>query len=128
MKKTSRSGRSSQALLTIHRDTAGTIRGSSSGTLPPDVIWIDLVDPTADEKAFVERRSGLRVPSIEALSEIESSSRLIADDGVIYLSMPLVAHGDTSDPTLVPIGFVLSQNLLVTVRFAEHSVFDAVAD
>jgi magnesium transporter len=115
-------------LLTIHRDTAGTIRGSSSETLPPDAIWIDLVDPTADEKAFVESRTGLRVPSIEALSEIESSSRLIADDGVIYLSMPLVAHGNTSDPTLVPIGFVLSQNLLVTVRFAEHSVFDAVAD
>jgi len=62
------------------------------------------------------------------LSEIESSSRLIADDGVVYLSMPLVAHGDTSDPMLVPAGFVLSQKLLVTIRFAELSVFDAAAD
>ena len=82
------------------------------GKLPDEVIWIDLLNPTEDEKAFVESRSGLRVPTFEALSEIESSSRLIVDHGVIYLSTPIVAQGDTADYHSSPAGFILAPNLL----------------
>ena len=42
--------------------------------LPTDVVWIDLLNPEASETAFVERTTGLVVPSLEELSEIESSS------------------------------------------------------
>jgi magnesium transporter len=114
-------------LLTIYRDPGGSVRKSSATKLPKDAFWIDLLDPTEEERAFVESRSGLRVPSVEALSEIEASSRLIVDHGVIYLSTTLVAQGDTSDPFLTPAGFILSPSLLVTVRFAELSTFQAVA-
>ena len=31
--------------------------------LPPGVIWIDLLDRTKDEVAFVERRTKIRIPS-----------------------------------------------------------------
>ncbi len=84
-------------MLTIYRDSSGSLRKSQGRTLPKEVIWIDLLNPTDDEKAFVEARAAVRVPSIEALSEIESSSRLIAEHDVIYLSMPLVAQGDTPE-------------------------------
>lgn len=114
-------------MLTIYRDPGGSVRKSSAKKLPKDVFWIDLLDPTEDERAFVESRSGLRVPSVEALSEIETSSRLIVDHGVIYLSATLVAQGDTPDPFLTPAGFILSPDLLVTVRFAELSTFQSVA-
>ncbi len=83
-------------MLRIYRDTKGSLRSSLSTELPQEVIWIDLVNPTDDEKTFVESRAGIRVPSIEALSEIESSSRLIVDHETIYLSTPLVARGDTA--------------------------------
>jgi magnesium transporter len=114
--------------LTVYRDNDGSIRGSASTALPKGVIWIDLLNPTDDEKAFVESRAGIRVPSIEALSEIESSSRLILDHDTIYLSTPLVARGDTADPILTPVGFVLSATLLVTVRFETLAVFETVAE
>jgi magnesium transporter len=114
-------------LLTIYRDADDSLQSSDVAKLPAEVIWIDLLNPTADEKAFVESRVGVRVPPIEALSEIESSSRLIVERGVIYLSTPIVAQGDTHDPVLSPIGFILSETLLVTVRFAELPTFDAVA-
>ena len=45
----------------------------------------------------------------EALSEIETSSRLVIDHGVIYLSTPVVAQGDTPDAYLTPLGFVLTE-------------------
>jgi magnesium transporter len=115
-------------LLTIYRDTGGSARGSTAGKLPDEVIWIDLLNPTDEEKEFVENRAGLRVPSFEALSEIESSSRLILDHGVVYLSTPLVAPGDAGDYHLSPAGFVLSQTVLITVRFADLPTFKAVAE
>ena len=114
-------------MLTIYRDS-GEARRSHAGGLPEKVIWLDLLNPTDEEKAFIESRAGVRVPSSEALSEIESSSRLIVDHGVIYLSTPLVAQGDTDDYHASPIGLVLTQRVLVTVRFAENSTFKAVAD
>jgi magnesium transporter len=115
-------------LLTAYRDAGGTFKSSHSLKLPDAIIWIDLLNPTDEEKKFVESRTGLRVPSMEALSEIESTSRLIVDHGVIYLSTPLVARGDTTDYYLSPAGFVLSPSILITVRFADLPIFHAVAD
>jgi magnesium transporter len=114
-------------LLTIYRDN-GEARSSRAPSLPEEVIWLDLLNPTEEEKAFVESRAGLRVPTFEALSEIESSSRLIIDHGVIYLSTPLVAPGEAGDYQLTPAGFILSRSVLVTVRFAELPSFKAVAE
>ena len=115
-------------MLKIYRDSSGSLQSSHLGKLPDEVIWLDLLNPTDDEKAFAESRAGVRIPSIEALSEIESSSRLIVEGEVIYLSAPVVAQGDTVDPFLTPAGFILSSTLLVTVRFAELSFFDSVAE
>lgn len=114
-------------MLTLYRDLDGAVRKSNATKLPKGVFWIDLLDPTDEERAFVESRAGLRIPSVEALSEIETSSRLIADKGVVTLSTTLVAQGDTPDPFLTPAGFILSPDLLVTVRFAELSTFQSVA-
>jgi magnesium transporter len=114
-------------LLTIYRDS-GKAHGSHAGALPEDVIWLDLLNATEEEKTSVESRTGLRVPSFEALSEIESSSRLIVDHGVIYLSMPVVAQGDTDDYYASPAGFVLSTRVLITIRFAEGPIFKTVAE
>ena len=114
-------------MLTIYRDS-GEAQGSHATGLPEQVIWLDLLNPTEEEKKSVENRTGLRVPSFAALSEIESSSWLIVDHGVIYLSMPLVAQGDTDDYHASPVGFVLSQRVLVTIRFAESPLVNVVAE
>lgn len=95
-------------------------------SLPDDIIWIDLSEPGADEIAFVERTTGLSVPSIEELSEIESSSRLRAANGALYLSAPLVRRAEADQPMSMPVGFVLTRDRLITVRFADHSFFDTV--
>jgi hypothetical protein len=42
-------------MLSIYRDPHGSIRSDDSRTLPPEVIWIDLLNPTDEEKAFVEK-------------------------------------------------------------------------
>ncbi|PSC02784.1 magnesium transporter [Alsobacter soli] len=116
-------------MLTIYRDEAGTVRASEEPGLPGEVIWLDLLNPTEEERAFVERRAKVRVPSREALSEIEATSRLILDGDVLYLSTPVVGKGgDGLGPALTPAGFVLSPRLLVTIRYAELDAFNAVVE
>lgn len=91
-------------------------------------VWIDLLQPTAEEQERIAREYGLHVPSREALREIESSSRLRAEGQVLTLSMPLTVAEERPDPLPAPFGFILSPALLVTVRFTEmHGFADARA-
>jgi magnesium transporter len=96
--------------------------------LAPDVVWIDLLNPEASETAFVEKTTGLTVPSLDELSEIESSSRLRARDGALYLSLPLIYAAEPDEPLSTPVGFVLTRDRLITVRFAELPSFASFAD
>jgi magnesium transporter len=97
-------------------------------TLPEGVVWIDLHDCDPPEIAYVERTTGLHVPSLEELSEIESSSRLYADGDALYLSTPVVYRAAAGDPVSTPVGFVLSPERLITVRFKPIPVFAAMKD
>ncbi len=100
----------------------------SSDSLPADVLWLDLMRPEADERAFVERIAGVRVPSIEDLSEIESSSRLRRQRDVLYLSAPLVTRSNAGESSAVPVGFILTKRHLITVRFEDVDAVRAFAE
>jgi magnesium transporter len=89
--------------------------------------WLDLVDPTPDERSTVESDYGLKLPSREDLSEVESSSRIADEDGVLFMSVPIASHGHAGDETPSPIGFVLSKDVLVTIRYAPSRSFEAAA-
>src|SRR5215468_11685347 len=54
--------------------------------------WLDLLDPTPEERASVESKYGLELPSREELSEVESSSRISEENGVLFLSIPIISH------------------------------------
>ena len=96
--------------------------------LPPDIVWIDLLKPSAEEVAFVERATGVELPGFEALSEIESSSRLRAIHGALYLSAPLVYRADSDDPQATPVGFILTEDHFITVRFETPTAFTIAAE
>ena len=89
-------------------------------------VWIDLRDATPEEVAQVTQATGLHVPTYAEVSEIEASSRLIERDGVLWLSMPMIAMD--GDPRVVSAGFVVSRERLLTVRFAPSQVFETYAD
>lgn len=94
----------------------------------PMVSWIDLLQPTNEERASVEGGYGLNLPSREELSQVELSSRLSERNGALYLSMPAVSHMSGLDQAQSPLGFVLSEKLLVTIRYAQLHAFETVAE
>jgi magnesium transporter len=72
----------------------------------------------------VEAAIGATLPTLGALSEIESSSRLRSRGGILYMSTPSAAGRPEGAQTTPPIGFVLSTDRLVTVRFMPLPSFD----
>jgi magnesium transporter len=111
-------------MLTLHSRDAGKrdrVADLVAVAIAPDIVWIDMVKPDTDEISFVERATGLTVPSLADLSEIESSSRLRTQNGALYLSAPLVFRSDSDDIQTTPVGFVLAPDRLVTVRFETSS-------
>lgn len=88
-------------------------------------FWIDLLNPTAEEIARMAGEFSVQVPTRDALQEIESSSRLRSAGQVLYVSMPLTVE-DSGGLAPVPLGFILSPQLLVTVRYSDIPAFDQV--
>ena len=99
----------------------------TGGTSLAKAVWVDLLDPSEEERSAFERAFGLRVPTQAELAEIETTSRLRAIKDALYLTAPLIfaAEGEPWIPQ--PTGFVLSEKVLLTVRFAKSGAFDAVA-
>jgi magnesium transporter len=87
--------------------------------------WIDLVDASDEERAAVEKATGLRVPTKDAISEIETTSRAFTENHAIYLSTPLPVATKSAAP-LTAAGFVLTERVLLTVRFGKNGIFDSV--
>ncbi len=110
--------------LAIHE----TVDDLAAATLSPEVIWIDMQAPTPEEVAFVERVTKLHVPTRAEISEIETSSRLNIENGVLYMSTPISFRADGMRPAVTPVGFVLAEHLLVTVRFEALPAFSVFKD
>ncbi|GBD57375.1 magnesium transporter CorA family protein [Gluconobacter wancherniae] len=89
------------------------------------IVWIDLINPSTEEIDRAEKALGIHVPRREELEEIESSSRHYERSNVLYLSSPLVRRVDESAFSY-PVGFVLTAQKLVTVRYSDYYAFDVV--
>ncbi|MDP3802817.1 magnesium transporter CorA family protein [Brevundimonas sp.] len=91
--------------------------------LPADAIWIDLIDPTRDEDAAVERALGLSVPTRDEMAELEASSRVYRENGATYATADIIVHSDEPIPGVEPVTFVLTDGPLVTIRYADPRPF-----
>jgi magnesium transporter len=96
----------------------GTILDSNVQKIPDGATWIDLEEPTEKEEALVERCITVDVPTQDELAEIEPSSRLYERNNAQYMTISVLVGLQEGEPSTTPIGFVLSGNRLVTIRYA----------
>lgn len=90
-------------------------------------LWIDLLNPSIEEERVVEQALGGEIPTREEMQEIESSSRLYEENGVLFMTATVLVNADTSMPESTPATFILMPNRLVTVRYADPSPFRHMA-
>lgn len=95
--------------------------------VPDSAVWVDLRDPTPAEVATVEHAFDIDVPTPDEMKEIEVSSRLRMEDGVITMTAMVMAQSETERPVCAAITFILSRNRLVTLRYADPLPFRVFA-
>ncbi|KJV33756.1 CorA family divalent cation transporter [Luteibacter yeojuensis] len=90
---------------------------------PKSPIWIDLLEPTEQERECAAGITGLRVPERSDIVNLALSSRIRTDDDAMYLSIPYFADTNNGHAAQ-PVGIVVTNHVLMTLRFAESPAFD----
>jgi magnesium transporter len=117
-------------MLKAYSHQNGTLSSVAIGpgqALPADAIWIDALDPTAEDEKKIEDMLGLDVPNREEMREIEISSRLYQESGALIMTATLIVGSETPNPASDPVTFVLAGHRLVTLRYADTLPFHAYA-
>ena len=103
-----------------------TIRGGFD--LSEDLVWVDLISPTAEEQADVTEAYGQNLPTLKSLEDISASARYYRDDdGILHISTYFLsknrAHladdADQGGQILAQahtVAFILQKNRLITLR------------
>jgi magnesium transporter len=114
-------------MLTVHTcRSPGALDAAVSGDHPRHgCVWLDVLRPTAEDAETVLRTTGLTLPTLAELSEVESSSRLRSEGEAIYLSLPVCYRTPAGDARTTPLGLIITAERLVTIRFEELKAFDA---
>ena len=80
-----------------------------------NVLWIDLLDPTGDEKRAVESYLGTEIQSRAEAEEIESSSRFSEEGKIVFANTNFLSPAD-DEMLMDPVSFILSGKILTTLR------------
>ena len=91
--------------------------------VPAGTIWLDLLNPTPEEEKLVERALGQNVPTREEMVEIEPSSRLYERQGASIMTASVLYGVSGEEPNTDPVTFILTDGLLVTVRYVDPQPF-----
>jgi magnesium transporter len=113
-------------MITLYAGTPRGLRRSSNTLatgLASDIIWIDLLNPTAEEERGIEELLGLDVPTREEMQEIEISSRLYIEGNAQYMTASLICRAETDNPQTTPVTFILAGGRLLTVRYEDPRPF-----
>jgi magnesium transporter len=91
--------------------------------VPGDALWIDLLNPTAEEIAPLEAEFRIALPTRDEMQEIEASSRLYYEDGASFMTATIVSRAETEAPESHAVTFILVGSRLLTLRFSEPLPF-----
>ena len=90
-----------------------------------DVLWIDLLSPSGEEKHTVDDFLGEEIQSRAQAEEIESSSRYSETDNAIFANTNFLSPaGD--EMTMEAVSFILSDGVLTTLRENPLRSFDTL--
>lgn len=112
-------------MLTCYVNEHGTLRPTPAEQAlnTANLLWIDLNSPSEEERCLVERHTGLDVPTLADMQEIEASSRLYEEDGALFMTATLVAQVEAGDPVSAPVTFIVAPSVFVTLRHTEPKSF-----
>lgn len=106
-----------------HHGHQETMTWSDGSSLPDHAEWVDLVDPTPAERAAVEKLISAPLPDRKQINGLGLSSRNHDNQRVLSLHGHLYADHDHGKAE--PVGILVLQERLVTLRYQSSRSFDA---
>ena len=90
-----------------------------------NVLWIDLLEPSGEEKRATEAFLGTEIQSRAQAEEIESSSRFYEEGNAIFANTNFLSPaGD--EMAMDPVSFILQEGTLTTLREIPLRSFDTL--
>ena len=80
-----------------------------------NILWIDLLEPTGDEKRATEAFLGTEIQSRAQAEEIESSSRFYEEGNAIFANTNFLSPA-ADEMVMDPVSFILVDGILTTLR------------
>ena len=105
-------------MLKAYQQQNGGLRSvviEADAPLPAGAVWLDLLNPTPDERRKVDNSLRMEMPTRADMEEIEVSSRLYQEDGGLFMTATVLAQTDSELPVSGVITFVLTAERLVTI-------------
>ena len=90
-----------------------------------NVLWIDLISPSGEEKRATEAFLGTEIQSRAQAEEIESSSRFWEDDKAIYANTNFLSPAD-DEMLMDAVSFILTDKIIATLREIPLRSFDTL--
>ena len=87
-----------------------------------DVIWIDMLTPSGDEKRGVEEFLNTTLQSRAQAEEIESSSRYSESESAIFANTNFLIPGP-EDYSMEAVSFIICEGIIVSIRHIELRSF-----
>ncbi len=119
-------------MLTAYTTTNGTLSKTSVNQysdLKPEMVWLDLNNPTEQDRQWIKQAYDQQLQFVEELGEIEASERFYRDADGLHLHLYfLLSVADISRN--VNVGFTINNGRLYTLRsdeLPEFRVFSAAA-
>ncbi len=87
-----------------------------------DMIWIDLLDPSEEERLLVEGHYGFDLPEKTEIKDIEASARFYEDEDGVHIHS-FFLNDFEENATNVTVAFSIFKNCLFTIHDEELSSF-----
>ena len=95
--------------------------GNNNSSIP-NIFWVDLINPTGDEKQQVEKDFSVELFTKHEREEIESSSKYVETAEEIGINLNfLIQEGDNFRNE--PVSFIIKNKVLITQRYHEYRSF-----
>jgi hypothetical protein len=86
----------------------GLVKRDGMAAITDASVWIDLLNPTAEEDLFVEKALGISVPTRAEMREIEASNRLYQENGAHFMTAFIVYNVEAPVPLTTALTFILA--------------------
>ncbi len=117
-------------MLKVYQRQNGGLKGAlipEGEALPADGVWVDVFNPTPEERRMVSAALKLEMPSRADMEEIEVSSRIYQEEGGTFMTALVLANADSDRPVADVVTFILTGDKLVTLRYIDPQPFRTFA-